>query len=97
MPCRCGVSDYEMSEVIAIITSHAKAIVLAIKELERLGDPTSDLIADVKKTIDHLYTGKCDEKNENYGFIYKPPENTNKYDQRVVHLKGTLPKNPNSV
>lgn len=60
MPCRC---DYEPSDQNKLkIHAWCNSLIGHIKWLESLGDPGDYDFNGVMKMLDHLYHGKCDEK-----------------------------------
>ena len=62
MPCYCWYEPAEASKIL--IKNACVAIVDEIKRLEKEGDPIGISLESAKKLLDHLYSGKCDEKNE---------------------------------
>lgn len=65
MPCFCHYDPPEIDKFK--VKAYCKIIVKIIKQAEKIGDPVGLSLEDVKKLLDHLYTGHCDEsksKNE---------------------------------
>lgn len=60
MPCMCWYDPPETSK--NVIKGLCLLIVDEIKALEKDGDPIGCGIDDIKRLLDHLYEGKCDEK-----------------------------------
>lgn len=61
MPCACWYEPGE--EPKKLIKSHCKEIVDEIKRLESVGDPIGISLDCVKELLEHMYTGKCEEKD----------------------------------
>lgn len=59
MPCMCWYEPSEASK--QIIKRHCESLVDEIKRLHKEGDPLGCSLSDVKKLLDHLYHGNCDE------------------------------------
>lgn len=64
MPCFCWFDPPEKSK--KLIKDHCQSIVDEIKRLEREGDPVGISIIDTKHLLEHLYSGKCNEKDETH-------------------------------
>lgn len=71
MPCFCWMSDGEIEEEMKIIRNHMKEIVKQARIIHGKGDlyPNEkssprprNIIDDLHRLLDDLYTGKCDEK-----------------------------------
>ena len=60
MPCHCWYQPPEESQ--RLIKDCCQKIVNEIKRLEREGEPIGVSLPDAQKLLEHLYTGKCDEK-----------------------------------
>jgi hypothetical protein len=60
MPCMCWYHHDEKS--LQFIKNCCQLIVNEIKALEKEGDPIGCKLKDAQKLLEHLYTGKCDEK-----------------------------------
>ena len=60
MPCMCW---YEPSNADkSDIKHHCVELVRIVKRLHKNGDPIGCTLYDVKKLLDHLYSGECDER-----------------------------------
>lgn len=64
MPCTCWYDPGEGPK--RLIKSHCQQIVDEIKRLEKEGDPIGVSLKDAQKLLEHLYIGKCDEKEKGY-------------------------------
>lgn len=62
MPCMCWYDPPEESK--KLIKEACQQIVNEVKRLEREGDPIDCRLHNVKELLDHLYTGKCEEKDK---------------------------------
>lgn len=62
MPCMCWYDPGE--EPKKEIKLHCEKIVEIIKQLELIGDPLGVSLNDAQKLLEHLYTGKCEEKEK---------------------------------
>lgn len=70
MPCFCWIDDKTLDEGRSQLRKHAKEMVKIMKKIDDAGHipPDKDelgsgcILNQTKKLIDHLYTGKCDEK-----------------------------------
>ena len=60
MPCTCWYNPPEAEK--KLIKFRCEQIVRQIKDLEKHGDPIGISLESVKELLDHLYTGKCDER-----------------------------------
>lgn len=65
MPCMCWFTPSDASH--RLIKSACQTIVDEIKHLEKDGDPIGISIKSAKELLDHLYTGKCPEKDKQHG------------------------------
>lgn len=64
MPCMCWFTPSEESR--KLIKSSCEVIVNEIKRLEKEGDHIGISIRETKELLDHLYTGKCSEKEKHH-------------------------------
>lgn len=60
MPCMCWYDPPEASK--KLLKHLCVSIVEELYRLSRDGDPMGYEIQDIHKLLDHLYTGKCNEK-----------------------------------
>ena len=60
MPCMCGYEPREDDK--KKFKRLCKSLVDFINEMEKAGDPDYISIGHAKQLIDHLYTGKCEQK-----------------------------------
>lgn len=61
MPCTCWYDPPEGSK--RIIKDAVKTVVDEVKIISKDDDPLGFTIEDVKKLMDHMYYGNCDEKH----------------------------------
>jgi len=68
MPCLCWVDDNQLEPEMAQIRNHLKEVARLLSILNHKGDFSQpgepwprDLLADVHKTLDDIYRGKCTE------------------------------------
>lgn len=62
MPCTCWYDPPEKDK--AEFKKLCAAVVKFIKEENKIGDAQGIDVPSAQKLIDHLYTGKCDEKEK---------------------------------
>ena len=64
MPCLCDIVDNEaLGQHRIVIKSYAMAIVAEMREINKLGDLRGmSILEETLKLLEHLYTGKCDER-----------------------------------
>lgn len=60
MPCSCWYEPGDQRR--KRFKDSCQSVVDSIKDAEKIGDPIGISLQDAKKLIEHLYTGKCDEK-----------------------------------
>lgn len=60
MPCTCWYDPPEASQ--KLIKSLCQQLISEIQRLEKDGDPVGATLWDIKKLLDHLYSGQCNEK-----------------------------------
>lgn len=62
MPCMCWYDPSDEDK--KYIKDRCVELVEKIKYLQSQGDPLGCELEDIKSLLDHLYTGKCKEKEE---------------------------------
>lgn len=62
MPCMCWYDPPEESK--KLIKDACQTIVDEIKKCERIGDPIGVSLKQTQQLLEHLYTGKCLEKED---------------------------------
>jgi hypothetical protein len=66
MPCLCDIVDNDaLGHHRMIIKSYVEAIVKEMREIDKLRDLRGiSILEETQKLIEHLYTGKCDERKK---------------------------------
>jgi hypothetical protein len=64
MPCYCDPSLEELDESRKKIRIYAEAIVYEIRNMVHPTQRYPQELVDAMKLIEHLFTGKCDEKSK---------------------------------